>query len=166
MKKHIFSVIMLLAIFVVLSGCDSDSGIDPEIFQYKNSYVGDNSAVSAIVSQLPAPNGEELTDIELQTKTEPYGVTLNYKKQENLDGVEPASDYSRTVIYNSSVLLFLVPNAEVVTFNYVKEQYTITKQNVEEWLGKPLSTFVSVKQLTGYIEYYLEDANKIKQFNQ
>lgn len=164
MKKQILSVLILVVMLVVLSGCDSDSGIDPDISQYKNSFVGDNSAVSAIVNGLPAPIGEELMDIELQTTTEPYGVTLNYKEQESSDGTEPSTNYSRTVIYNSAVLLFLVQNAEVVTFNYVNEQYTITKQDVENWLGKSLNTFVSVKQLTGYIEYYLEDANKIEQF--
>ncbi|MFD2216412.1 DUF4825 domain-containing protein [Metabacillus endolithicus] len=43
---------------------------------YEDSYVGDNNAVSHILSSLPS--NEHLEWVELKTKEEPYGININY----------------------------------------------------------------------------------------
>ena len=163
MRYKTISVLFLIIMLMTLTACGTASSKDDDVFQYRNSYVGDNSAVSAIAQHLPSPNGEQLSGIELQTNTEPYGVTLNYELQEQLSDVERGADYDKVAIQSSAILLAVVQNADSVTLSYVNDQYTITKQDMELWLGKPLNTFVSELQLTSYMEFYLEDENKIKQ---
>ena len=71
-KLLFFSLLVLL----LLSGCNSnDRNINNDIFQFKDSFVGDNSAVGNIVNQLPG--AEKLNGFELKTNEEPYGIILN-----------------------------------------------------------------------------------------
>ncbi|WP_299742659.1 DUF4825 domain-containing protein [uncultured Rossellomorea sp.] len=74
----IFSFLFILSL-LFLSGCHS-SPVQEEkgLFQYKASYVGDNGAVGQITRRLPNPDGEHISGLEVQTKKEPYGITLNY----------------------------------------------------------------------------------------
>lgn len=163
MRHKTFTALLLSIVLIVVTGCGAASSNEDNIFQYRNSYVGDNSAVNAIAQHLPAPNGEQLSNIELQTTTEPYGVTLNYELQEQQSDVEPGEDYKKVAITSSAIMLALVQNADYVTLSYVHDQFTVTKDDMNLWLGKPLNTFVSELQLTSYMEFYLEDENKIKQ---
>ena len=61
----------------MLSGCSLNNDSKTDLFQYKNSSVGDNSAVGNIVKELA--HNKELNQISLETKKEPYGITLEYK---------------------------------------------------------------------------------------
>ena len=74
-KLIIFSMLVLVG----LVGCGRSTNTSElsELLSYKNSYVGDNSAVSNIISRLPAH--EYLDGFELQTSQEPYEITINYK---------------------------------------------------------------------------------------
>ena len=64
-KLLFFSLLVLL----LLSGCNSnDRNINNDIFQFKDSFVGDNSAVGNIVNQLPG--AEQLNGFELKTNEE------------------------------------------------------------------------------------------------
>ena len=117
-KLIIFSMLVLFG----LVGCGKSSNTSElrELLTYKNSYVGDNSAVSNIISRLPAH--EYLDGFELQTSQEPYEITINYKNfDKKMVKLEDDSmlNASLTEILkgNAIIILSLIKNAEIVNFN-------------------------------------------------
>lgn len=147
-----FSLLVLL----LLSGCNSnDRNINNDIFQFKDSFVGDNSAVGNIVNQLPG--AEQLNGFELKTNEEPYGIILNY------DWIESEQEYKDTVAYNVTFLFTLVQNVDWITLNSDIGKYTITKENLQEWYGKELSEVQNEDELRELIQEYLEEENKVNQ---
>lgn len=164
MRNKKVVLVVLMAVLLLISGCSfgSDDEIDlNKLNEYKGAYVGDNSAVSAIAYELEKPIGEQIASIELKTVEEPYGVIVNYEAVEVEE--EYAIDYAKTAITNGALMLLLVQNADWVTFNYVYDDVTITKTDMEQWLGKSLKTFMAPLQLTSYMEFYFEDPVKVSQ---
>ena len=151
-KFLFFSLLVLL----LLSGCNSnDRNNNNDIFQFKDSFVGDNSAVGNIVNQLPG--AEQLNGFELKTNEEPYGIILNY------DWTESEQEYKETVIYNVTFLFTLVQNVDWITFNSNIGDYTITKEILHEWYEIELSEVQNEDELRDLIQEYLEDENKVNQ---
>nr|WP_222439463.1 DUF4825 domain-containing protein [Sporosarcina sp. BP05] len=138
-----------------LSGCNTNNK-NGNLFQYKDSFVGDNSAVGNIANQLRS--GENLEGFELKTKEKPYGIILNY------DWLESEQNYKETAIFNATFLFSLVQNVDWITFNFDNREYKITKGNLQEWYGKELSEFKNEDELRKYIQEYLKDENKVNQF--
>jgi hypothetical protein len=94
------SIIFSLLILLFLDGCSVSNNVNEELFQFKDSYVGDNSAVGNIVRKLP--NGEQVKGFELKTKEEPYGMILEYG---DIEAKRLDDAMIETVIYNSTFLL-------------------------------------------------------------
>ncbi len=138
-----------------LSGCNANNK-NRNIFQYKDSFVGDNSAVGNIANQLRS--GENLEGFELKTKEKPYGIILNY------DWLESEQNYKKTAIFNATFLFSLVQNVDWITFNFDNREYKITKGNLQEWYGKELSEFKNEEELRKLTQEYLKDENKVNQF--
>ncbi|WP_186673825.1 DUF4825 domain-containing protein [Sporosarcina sp. BP05] len=155
MRKIINFLIFLLLIMLFLSGCNTNNK-NGNLFQYKDSFVGDNSAVGNIANQLRS--GENLEGFELKTKEKPYGIILNY------DWLESEQNYKETAIFNATFLFSLVQNVDWITFNFDNREYKITKGNLQEWYGKELSEFKNEDELRKYIQEYLKDENKVNQF--
>ena len=53
----------------------------PDLSQYKTDYVGDSSKVINIVSGQEYPEGYSYDSIEIQSETEPYGLTVFLKDE-------------------------------------------------------------------------------------
>lgn len=136
-----------------LSGCNSsDTNVDnDDIFQFKDSFVGDNSAVGNIANQLPG--AEHLNGFELKTNEEPYGINLYY------DWIESLQEYKETVIYNATFLFALVQNVDWITFYFENHEYTITKEKLQAWYGKELSEVQNEDELRSLIQEHIEDGN-------
>lgn len=142
--------------FLILSGCDSnDQNINRDIFQYKDSFVGDNSAVGNITNQLPG--AEHLKNFELKTKEEPYGIILNY------DWTESEQQYKESVINNATILFTLIQNVDWITFNSDILEFTIRKETIQEWYGEKLSEVQNEEELTEMIQKHLENENKVRE---
>ena len=122
----------------LLYGCNANNK-NGNIFQFKDSFVGDNSAVGNIANQLRS--GENLEGFELKTKEKPYGIILNY------DWLESEQNYKETAIFNATFLFSLVQNVDWITFNFDNREYKITKGNLQEWYGKELSEFKNEDEL-------------------
>lgn len=151
-KFLFFSLLALL----LLNGCNSNnSNSHNDIFQFKDSFVGDNSAIGNIANQLLG--AEQLNGFELKTTEEPYGIILNY------DWTESEQEYKETVIYNAAFLFALVQNVDWITFDSDIGEYTITKETMQDWYGKELSEVNNEDELRGFIQEYLEDENKVNQ---
>jgi len=144
----------MLILFV--TGCNSDAtNANEDIFRFKDSFVGDNSAVGNIVNQLPG--AEHLKGFELKTDAEPYGITLNY------NGLDSEQVYQETVIYNATFLFALVQNVDWITFNSDKREFTITKENIQECYSKELRDVPNEPELRNLVNKCLEDKSKVNQ---
>ena len=74
MKKTLKLLSCSLLVISVASGCNTKTN-EEDVFQYKNAYVGDNSAVINIVNH--SMQSEKFKGLELKTKEAPYGIILN-----------------------------------------------------------------------------------------
>ena len=123
--KRLMMVLMLTLLALV--GCKQSNPMT-ELLNYKGSYIGDNAAVGHIIERLPAH--EYLDGFELQTSQEPYGITINYRNFDEVtieleDGSTSKVSLNEILQSNSMILLSLVTNAEIVSFN-LENQETIT----------------------------------------
>lgn len=142
----------------VLVGCGKPTNMT-ELLNYKGSYVGDNSAVGHIIERLPAH--EYLDGFELQTSQEPYEVTINYKPFDEAtveleDGSTSKVGLNEILEGNSMLILSLVTNAEIVTFN-IGDQETITfdRTTLSDNYGNDLESISEdVSSLQNFIKTY------------
>ena len=143
-----------LLVISVASGCNTKT-TEEDVFQYKNAYVGDNTAVINIVNR--SMQSDNFRGLELKTKETPYGIILNY------DGSESEKNDKRTVIYNATYLFALIQNAEWITFNFDHQEYKITKDALIEWYEEDFSTFQSEEELKTLIQKRWDDEYKVNQ---
>ncbi|MCB2289330.1 DUF4825 domain-containing protein [Clostridium sp. CS001] len=101
----------------------------PEISKYKTPYVGDNSKVSGIAGNLPAPSsdfGQQYTSME--TSKKPYGLTIYYEAASNAkyEGEWPIITPNSVVEINSRlnalVAFCMIDNLDEVTFAFRNSQ--------------------------------------------
>lgn len=156
LNKIVRSLLLFLLILTFLSGCKSNEvDANPDVYQYKDSMVGDNSAIGNIINQLPGSEGS--IDFELKTKEEPYGIILNYHRKES----EQA--FKEIVIYRATFLFALVQNVDWITFNFDTDAYTIAKEEIQAWYDKELSDISNKDELIEIIQAHLEDDAKVNQ---
>lgn len=139
---------------MIVSGCSKANGAE-DMFKYKDSYVGDNSAVGNIANQLQG--AEHLKGFELETKENPYGVILNY------DWSESEQNYKKTAVFNATFLFTLVQNADWITFNFDNQEYKITKENLQNWYGEDFSELKNKDDLKELAQKHLENEDKMNQ---
>ncbi|WP_238532182.1 DUF4825 domain-containing protein [Planococcus antarcticus] len=143
----------LLVVTLIVSGCNTKK--EEDIFKFKGSYVGDNSAVINIVSQLKG--AEYSKDLELKTNEEPYGIILNY------DWSDSEMNYKKTAIYNATFLFALIKNADWIAFNFDNQEYKITRESLQDWYSENLSDLENESETEKLTQRYLEDESKINQ---
>lgn len=162
MKKVTKYIFFSLLILLIINGCSSNNNekntTNVDIFQYKGTLTGDNSAVTNIIGQLK--HSENFNKVSLQTNTEPYGMTLTYNE---FDASMIEKEYKETAIYNATFLFALIDNAERITFVFANGEYKITKEELQNWYGKKLSEFTNEVDMKSLIQEQLEDGNKVNQ---
>ena len=82
---------MLVAMSIMLiSACGKKEKLYeiPDLSQYKTDYVGDSSNVINIVSGQEYPAGYSYDSIEIQSETEPYGLTVFLKDESSAAKLE------------------------------------------------------------------------------
>ena len=128
-----FKRLAILSVFVVslgMIGC-GNSTVSKEVadeskvnfttvLKYKDSYVGDNSAITNIVNNLPANIYNE--GIELQTSSKPYEITIQYKAFKDIsirleDDSVITSSFPYVMKNNALIILSLVQNVDIVNFD-------------------------------------------------
>lgn len=142
------TILLLILLFVI--GCNSNHTSN-DIFQYKDSFVGDNSAVINIVNQLLA--AEHFNGIELKTKEEPFGIIVKYELFDK-----------ETVINNATYLFTLIQNVNWITFNSDMDDYSISREDLETWYGKDLHEIDNEDELRELIQETIEDENNVNRF--
>ena len=148
-----FSSCLLLAV-ITFSGCTQTTS-DEDLFNYKGSYVGDASAVGNILNGLPVIGYSK--DFELQTGQKPYGIILNY------DSLESETERRAIIIYTASYLFTLIQNVDWIKYNFADQEYEITKENLQQWYGKNLSSLQNEAELNDLIEQHLDNKQQVDQ---
>lgn len=151
--------ISLLSLMILLSGCSLNADSKIDLFQYKNSYVGDNSAVGNIVKQLA--HNKELNQISLETKKEPYGIILEYK---DIDVKKVDKEMKETVISNSTFLFALIKNVDWITFKFPDQEFSVTKKKLQDWYNNKLDGFENEQDLKKLIQEHLKSEDSVNQF--
>ncbi|MBD8038233.1 DUF4825 domain-containing protein [Solibacillus sp. A46] len=158
MKRISIYYISMLFVLIVLSGCSQNADSKADIFQYKNSYIGDNSAVGNIVNQLNDSN--ELKQISLHTKEQPYGITLEY----NDITAKSDKEIKKTVIENATYLFALIQNVDWVTFKFSANEFAVTKTEIQHWYNNQLDGFENEEDLKKLIKDHLNSEDSVNQF--
>lgn len=135
-------IILIISISIVgIVGCEkakknyNESTVDiKQLLEYKDFYIGDNSAVGNIINNLPA--NIYVSGFKLQTTTQPYEISVNYKTFNNVHiKFEEDESYSLitlsdVMIKNAMIILSLSKNTEIVDFN-ISDGTTITYKKSE-----------------------------------
>lgn len=129
MKKWMY---ILLLLTVVLSGCSSQAtkqksdikGIEDislkQLSRHKNSYIGDNGAIGAILSDLPGNVIREYEIVDEKALKVTYGVKENATyTEEQFDAFwfDKKDTIEKNYLYNALALFILIDNVKQVTLN-------------------------------------------------
>ena len=90
MKKEVIVGIMFVVSIMSLPACGRKEEMYevPDLSQYKTDYVGDSSNVIKIVSGQDYPEGYAYDSIEIQSESEPYGLTVFLKVEPSASKLE------------------------------------------------------------------------------
>ncbi|MDO4490861.1 MAG: DUF4825 domain-containing protein [Lachnospiraceae bacterium] len=119
-KRVIVSVFAILSIMLVPACGRKDEIYEvPDLSQYKTDYVGDSSNVIKIVSGQDYPEGYEYDSIEIQSESEPYGLTVFLK-------VEPSASGSEDELQvNADITFVLIGNLGTLDYKSADSQEII-----------------------------------------
>lgn len=113
-----------------------------ELKKYKDSYVGDNSAVINILANLPL--NTYVSELSLKTDRKPYEITVNYKENPAL-GLDDYNNFwkdknpNEVLEKNAALMFSLIKNTDVIEFNVEnigEKNYKYTRDELKEKYGE------------------------------
>ncbi|MGE6556537.1 DUF4825 domain-containing protein [Exiguobacterium artemiae] len=159
MKRILIPFLSIACLVLIWNGYSQHADSKTDLFHYKHSYVGDNSAVANIVKELA--HHQELHQIALETKQTPYGIHLTYK---DIETEQVEQEIKETVLFNATYLFVLVYNVDRITFTFPDYKYTVTRDQLEQWYGQNLSTIKQESDVKKLLQHHLKSETKINQF--
>jgi hypothetical protein len=151
---------IISCIFVLTTGCSQKEKIKTineakveDLQKYKETLVGNNSAISSIVNSLPG--GSTYKEIELsdQSIKVVYGIKTD---RENLNKDElntywlNDNNIENNFLYNATAIFILVKNVQRVTLELESEKYysfSISREELIKELPHSLDEYVKNKKL-------------------
>ena len=169
-SKKVKGLLLIIVAIIVIVGCVNVTGMEDKspvskvnterLLECKDSYVGDNSKVHSIISNLPA--NEYSKGLELQTEKKPYGINVKYNNFGNMevkfqDGTLISDSFGQVVKKNAMVLFSLVKNVDVITFTIDNDlEYTYKRDE----LGKNNNELQDiVKSDSHLMDFFKDDIN-------
>ena len=174
LKKAVAVIIALCITFSLVACTQAEEKIqdysinDPEII-YNSSLlsrvtplkIGNNADMVDLARSLSA--GAFVDHIQLYTSKEPYGLEIVYKDFNDTD-IQPTSDlaeynkyynsvfstdlaFKRNMFYNATVVFAIVNNANFVRGVVGSRSFTITRKQVEGYLGKSTSYYMNNRSI-------------------
>ncbi|WP_426355210.1 DUF4825 domain-containing protein [Exiguobacterium sp. R-39] len=159
MKRILIPFLSIACLVLIWNGYSQHADSKTDLFHYKHSYVGDNSAVTNIVKELA--HHQELHQIALETKQTPYGIHLTYK---DIETEQVEQEIKETVLFNATYLFVLVDNVDRITFTFPDYTFTVTRDKLNGWYNTQLSTIEQEQAVTKLIQRHLKSEDKINQF--
>jgi len=180
-------VLLLFCMSFLSTGCQKSESSDMEIEQtspiamdldkllkYKDSYIGDNSAVGGILFELPG--NIYVNNYYLETGVLPFAVEVDYGIKNNsgleevdLDKYWTDENTKKIFLNNAAAFFILVQNADEVRFNLFtseKRAFLISRDEMEDFLGKDLRKYAENKDLwsTEVIENSVNNKERLQLF--
>jgi|GEM_PF-5579357 hypothetical protein len=107
-----------------------------ELLDAKNQYIGDASANGKIISLLTWPEEAKLNGTELQTTTQPYGITIDILTHSDMQNFVEEQIGSSLYYQNALVILALIDNCDSVSFRFNNSTtVTYTREQIEKNVG-------------------------------
>ncbi|MFC2542486.1 MAG: DUF4825 domain-containing protein, partial [Leptotrichia hofstadii] len=110
MKNKKFEIIVLLILCVIFTACGKSQNSNKNTYEYKTKYVGDNSKVMNILSNLKYPKETSYNSVQILSEKEPYGVLV--KLNINSGKIPEKNEFLK----NSAVLFALIENLSFVKY--------------------------------------------------
>lgn len=126
MKRTIVMILTVLSIMSV-AGCGGKEELHetPDLSQYKTDYVGDTSSVISIASGQQYPDRYSYDSIEIQSETEPYGLTIFLKAEPSAsklkDELRVNADMTFDLIGNLEILDYKMADSKEIIASYKRQ---------------------------------------------
>ena len=124
MKKKVLAIMLIAVSIMLISACEKKEKLYeiPDLSQYKTDYVGDSSNVINIVSNQEYPEGYSYDSIEIQSETEPYGLTVFLKAEPSAsmleDELQVNADMTFDLIGNLGTLDYKIADSKEIIASY------------------------------------------------
>ena len=131
MKNKKFEIIVLLILCVISTACGKSQNSNKNIYGYKTKYVGDNSKVINILSNLKYPEEISYNSVQILSEKEFYGILV--KLNINSGKIPEKNEFLK----NSAVLFALIENLSFVKYTDVSDDKTIaefTRDEIDNYL--------------------------------
>lgn len=136
-----------------------------ELLEAKNPYIGDPSANGKIISLLTWPEAAKLNGTELQTTTEPYGITIDILSDSDVQSFTEDFIGSSMYYQNAMVMLALIDNCGSVSFRFNNAStITFTREQIEKNIGYDVRRMtLNIDDFSKFLKYCetAEDYSKI-----
>jgi len=131
----------------------------------KTPYVGNASKVIALIDAMPLPKGVVRDKVELQTSTAPYGLTIQYRINDD-SAISAENGMIGDVFGRNAILLFsLVDNVEVINIKFTDsagkyEGYSTTylRSRIEQIMQRDVRVYAESADLLKELLTRLEHA--------
>ena len=124
MKKKVLAIMLVAMSIMLISACGKNEKLYeiPDLSQYKTDYVGDSSNVINIVSGQEYPEGYSYDSIEIQSETEPYGLTVFLKDDRSAveleDELQVNADMTFDLIGNLGTIDYKTADSKEIIASY------------------------------------------------
>ena len=131
MKNKKLKIIISLIVCVIFTACGKSQNSNKNIYEYKTKYVGDNSKVTNILSNLKYPKETSYNSVQILSEKEPYGILV--KLNTNSGKISEKNEFLK----NSAVLFALIENLSFVKYEDVSNNKIIaefTRDEIDNYL--------------------------------
>ena len=131
MKNKKLKIIVLLIVCVIFTACGKSQNSNKNIYDYKTKYVGDNSKVINILSNLKYPKEASYNSVQILSEKEPYGILV--KLNVNSDKIPEKNDFLK----NTAIMFALIENLSFVKYVNVSDNEVVaefTRNEVDNYL--------------------------------
>ena len=131
MKNKKLKIIILLIVCVIFTACGKSQNSEKNIYEYKTKYVGDNSKVINILSNLKYPKEASYNSVQILSEKEPYGILV--KLNVNSDKIPEKNDFLK----NTAIMFALIENLSFVKYVNVSDNKVVaefTRNEVDNYL--------------------------------
>ena len=131
MKNKKLKIIISLIVCVIFTACGKSQNSNKNIYEYKTKYVGDNSKVTNILSNLKYPKETSYNSVQILSEKEPYGILV--KLNTNSGKISEKNEFLK----NSAVLFALIENLSFVKYVNVSDNKVVaefTRNEVDNYL--------------------------------
>ena len=124
MKQKTLSIILAVVSITSISACAQKEALyeTPDLSQYKTDYVGNSWNVINIVSGQDYPEGYTYDSIEIQSETEPYGLTVFLKDEPSAvkleDELQVNADMTFDLIGNLGTIDYKTADSKEIIASY------------------------------------------------